>query len=138
EVFWQELGLELDDPSTPFGWYGLSSISYVRLARRIEESLQVRMEPHQFYAARSLEGLRAWISRGGRLDAPGPVPAAPAARRDGDLAIVGMAATFPRGLDAAGLWEALMARADLISKSSREYLGDGAYAGFLDQIDKFD
>lgn len=158
QLMFDTLDIEISDLETPFGWFGLNSISYNLLSHRLFERFAVRIAPYQFYAINTLAALGQVIAHStsepndntsiNSVVNTGHQPQARASVAStstevsnphrSDIAIVGIATLMPKGLEAEDFWASLMNKQSLICESTRPSLPRAYHAGFLDNIDQFD
>jgi polyketide synthase PksL len=125
------------DHRTPIQSYGLDSIALTTLAGRVNDAFGVALTPAVFFEHPNVESL-AGHQRGVRQpERPAPIAAAApraAVRREGAVAIVGMAGRFPQADSIEELWDHLVAGRDLITPFPRERY-DAFYRDIVDRAD---
>ncbi|MFJ8472832.1 amino acid adenylation domain-containing protein [Kitasatospora sp. NPDC094011] len=155
---------------TPLGEAGMNSVGFTALSTELRKAYGISVYPTLFYRRGTLHALarHLWEEHPAELAAHVPVPAvpvtpvatpvpvaapvpapdpvsAPAARRDGDIAVIGMAGRLPGSADLGEFWDHLAAGDDLVGEvpadrwDRREHPGSDAYrGGFVPGIDRFD
>lgn len=137
------LGLQVQD-EIALGRLGLNSISYNLLSQAIGARYRVHLPPHRFYSLDNLVVIAREIDALRGDDTPATVSNEPAkcwsSRQSSDepIAIIGYSVLMPQDLEADGLWEALLRRADLVSRRQREAFREPLHAAFLGDIEGFD
>ncbi|WP_033442233.1 hybrid non-ribosomal peptide synthetase/type I polyketide synthase [Saccharothrix sp. NRRL B-16314] len=132
----------------PFYDAGLSSVTLVRLRRRLEEGLGTPVPQTALFEHPTIEALARHLAGGGSATAPEP---APPATPDTRIAIIGLAARFPGAASVDQFWLNLRAGVDSTRTfSPAEAAAAGVPAeltadpgrvltiGALDDVDAFD
>lgn len=135
----EEFDLEVNDDHTLLSQYGFNSLMFNSLALNIKNQLRISIKPHEFYqwgslyaiaqrCTQSIQTKEHSISRVKKL----------AQANKKRIAIIGYDALMPAGLDAEGLWQALITQQSLIYSHQREWLSGKEKAGFISHVDYFD
>lgn len=142
------------------GEYGMDSVNFVALAKRIANEYEVEFTPAHFYTYNSIEQISAYISKSlPQTERSQPVRSAvmraairknePAASHM-EVAVIGMSGLFPQAENAHEFWQHLIAGRDLITEapanrwSWQAYQGKGGeksqarWGGFIEGVDLFD
>jgi len=158
DVLAPELGLDVVMDGRNLSELGLDSIQCVRIAKRIEEVFDIQFAPTLLFKYRSVNQLVEHIAdcsdRTGDGNASRPTArniAAPAGQVD-DVAIIGMAGSFPGADNLQVFWSNLLAGKDCIASVSseraeilraansdaEELVSFPQWGGFVSDVDAFD
>ncbi|WSP77978.1 amino acid adenylation domain-containing protein [Streptomyces sp. NBC_01235] len=152
----EEIGLH-----TPLGEVGMNSVSFTALSAELRKTYGIEVYPTLFYRRGTLAALAGhlWQEHTGELatrfaSAAGTVapnledrpaePEAPAGRRRGDVAVIGMAGRLPGSADLKQFWDHLTAGDDLVTEvpadrwGPREAGSRTRWGGFAPDVDRFD
>ncbi len=146
--------------ATPFAEMGLSSLLGVRFLDSVNRSFGLKLGVETLFAHSSAAALAAHVAALAPLPVAAPVlravEAAPVAEATaGDIAVIGMAGRFPGARNVDAFWQALAEGRCLVREvpperwSAAAFYDSGAdaaakgksiskWAGFLDDIDRFD
>ncbi|RJS20855.1 hypothetical protein DRW03_19470 [Corallococcus sp. H22C18031201] len=148
------------DADARFTELGLSSLQQVLLVEEVNRTFSARLKAHAIYSHSSIRELARHLSdatprREARLPESPPTPTAlPEAEpvASDDVAVIGFSARFPGARDATALWRNLIQGVDSVSEVPADRWplagfhdpsgGPGRsvskWAGFLDEVDRFD
>ena len=136
----EEFDLNIKDNHTPLSQYGFNSLTFNSLAISIEKHLGVTIKTHEFYRWGNLYAISQRCCTHHSQNSDNSINRIKPVQPDNKkrIAIIGYDALMPAGLDAEGLWEALITQQSLISSHQREWLAGKEKAGFISHIDHFD
>ena len=146
------------------GEYGMDSVQFVELGKRIAEHYQVEFTPAVFYTYSSISAINQYLisqfpeavatvhdTAVAQLSSPNRVKHASVMGESTDgIAIIGMHGLFPQSDDLATFWQHLAAGHDLVTEvpaerwNWRDYYGEGTdksnskWGGFIHGVDQFD
>lgn len=146
------------------GEYGMDSVHFVALGKRIAEYYQIEFTPAVFYTYSSISAINQYLISQFpaatakahelavvQLNPVNPLKQASIISEASDgIAIIGMHGLFPQSADLATFWQHLVAGDDLVTEvpaerwNWRDYYGEGAdksnskWGGFIQGVEQFD
>lgn len=138
-IITQALNIEVEDPTLPFGWSGINSVSLNRLSWCLTHQHNLEISAAQIISAISPQGLLSKLS-GSQAHSPRPSlpPVVDAPLNGQKIAIIAMHGQLPGASDLDDFWQQQLDGSCAISAHTRTFLHADFRAGFIDNIAGFD